>query len=69
MLSHTSRDFRVLIYSHAAKLEGIESFKLVLDILEGERRVDLLIITSLVGRADGISAAGPIFASSSEVPS
>jgi hypothetical protein len=39
-------------------LEGIESFKLVLESLKGERRVDLLIVTSLVGRIDGANAAG-----------
>lgn len=55
-----SRSFRALIYSHAVKLEGMESFQLVLNSLKGELRVDLLIITSLVGRIDGTSAAGAV---------
>lgn len=55
----------VSIYNHTAKLEGNESFKLVLDSLEGERRVYISIITSLVGRVDSTSAAGLTTASSS----
>ncbi|KAM0704123.1 hypothetical protein Q7P35_008355 [Cladosporium inversicolor] len=52
-----SRGFKILIYSHAAKLEGMDSFKLVLNSLKEERCADMLIITSLVGRIDGTSAA------------
>lgn len=47
-----------MIYSHSAKLEGKESFGLVLDSLRVDQQVDLLIISSLVGRVDGTSAAG-----------
>ena len=57
---YASRGFRVLIYGHSAKLESQDNLRLVLDSLRGNMRVDLLIITSLVGRADGSSAAGPV---------
>lgn len=63
MSRYASRGFKVLIYSHAAKLEGTESFKLVLNSLKGGQSVNLLIVTSLVGRTDGTSAAGLEFVS------
>ena len=64
---YASCGFRVLIYSHSSKLEGKESFNLVLDSLKGDRQVDLLIISSLVGRADGTSAAGSTHNASSMI--
>ena len=64
---YASCGFRVLIYSHSSKLEGKESFNLVLDSLKGDRQVDLLIISSLVGRADGTSAAGSTHNASSVI--
>lgn len=64
---YASRGFKAVIYSHSAKLEGKESFDLVLDSLRREsEQVDLLIISSLVGRADGTYAAGPTHKDSSE---
>jgi hypothetical protein len=53
----------VLTYSHAAKLESIESFSLVWDSFKGEHLLGLSIIASLVGCVDVIRAAGPTPAS------
>jgi hypothetical protein len=47
------------------RLEGIDGFKLVLESFKEEHCVDLLIITSLVGRIDGTNSSGTTYAGSS----
>lgn len=47
----------------------MDGFKLVLESFKEEHCVDLLIITSLVGRINGTNSAGTTYAGTSVFPS